>query len=105
MNEIEYIENRIKRLTEKLNYFKNPIGELCGISKEDVDETIYQVGTELATLESIKAKLEANQILSRAIDFVDEGDFQSGHLNRVIFNDMVDDKEKSILDKAFKENK
>lgn len=88
MTELEYVEQMIVHY--KYNFSQ--------LGKEENEKNIK-------TLNSIKQKLEAFEILSRAIEFVDEGDFQSGHLNRVIFNDMVDDKEKSILERAFKGGK
>ena len=48
---------------------------------------------------------EALEILSRALEFNDEGEFQSGRLWRIIFNDMVDDKEKAIIEEALTELK
>ena len=45
-------------------------------------------------------EMEALKIISRALEFNDEGEFQSGRLWRIIFNDMVDDKEKSIIEQA-----
>ncbi len=47
-----------------------------------------------------KEYLEALKILGRALEFNDEGEFQSGRLWRVIFNDMVDDEDKAIIEQA-----
>lgn len=54
---------------------------------------------------SIDKVFEALEILSRALEFNDEGNFQSGRLWRLIFNDMVDDKEKATIEEALIELK
>lgn len=54
---------------------------------------------------NIDKVFEALEILSRALEFNDEGEFQSGRLWRIIFNDMVDDKEKAIIEEALTELK
>lgn len=48
---------------------------------------------------------KALEILERALEFNDEGEFQSGRLWRIIFNDMVDDNDKSIIEQALVELK